>query len=130
MNIAYALRNILEHQFSKHDYTNEAYEKDRLNLIMNLESNKNFINFLKFLVQLTAIDNQFIQSGSNAFNLLVSMKVDLKNQCLENIKIKNTALTDGNFVGCNFSGSELENVDISGVNFNGALLLNCQWKNI
>lgn len=58
------------------------------------------------------------------------MKIDLTNQSFEDIRIKNTNLIGGNFVRCNFSGSEFNNVDISGVNLNGALLINCKWKNI
>ncbi|CAD8129636.1 unnamed protein product [Paramecium sonneborni] len=51
-------------------------------------------------------------------------------QSLEDIRIKYTSFIGANFVRCNFSGSELENVDISGVNLNGALLFNCKQKNI
>ncbi|CAD8214948.1 unnamed protein product [Paramecium pentaurelia] len=62
--------------------------------------------------------------------MLVMMKIDLRNQCFENIRMKNTSLIGGNFVRCNLNESEFENVDISGVNFNGAQMFNCKWKNI
>ncbi|CAD8129248.1 unnamed protein product [Paramecium sonneborni] len=58
------------------------------------------------------------------------MKVDLRNQSFEKIRIKNTSLVGGTFVKCNLNESEFNNVDISGVNLNGALLFNCRWKNI
>ncbi|CAD8141225.1 unnamed protein product [Paramecium pentaurelia] len=79
---------------------------------------------------LTSIDDQFIQCGSNSLHMLVMMKVDVRNQCFENIRIKDTSLIGGNFFRCNMNGSEFENVDISGVNFNGAQMFNCKWKNI
>ncbi|CAD8077216.1 unnamed protein product [Paramecium primaurelia] len=88
------------------------------------------IKFLQFLVNLTSIDNTFIQCGSNSLHMLVQMKVELKNQSLDNIRIKNTSLIGGNFVTCNLNGSEFVNVDISVVNLNGAQLFNCKWRNI
>ncbi|CAD8129359.1 unnamed protein product [Paramecium sonneborni] len=63
-------------------------------------------------------------------NILVEMKVDLTNQLFERIRIENTSLIRGNFVRCNLNESEFNNVDISGMNLNGALLQNCKWKNI
>ncbi|CAK69564.1 unnamed protein product (macronuclear) [Paramecium tetraurelia] len=58
------------------------------------------------------------------------MKVDLKEQCFENIRIKNISLIGANLVRCDLSGSELDNVIISGVNLNQAKLFNCRWGNI
>ncbi|CAK84534.1 unnamed protein product (macronuclear) [Paramecium tetraurelia] len=58
------------------------------------------------------------------------MKVDLREQSFENIRIKDTSLVGGNFVRCNFNGSEFDNVDISGMNLNQAQLFNRKWKNI
>ncbi|CAD8099421.1 unnamed protein product [Paramecium sonneborni] len=130
VRIANILRNIQNHSFSKNDFSSQIYEKERLNLIKKISGNQNIIDFLKFLVQLTTIDQKFIQCGSNGLNLLVQMKVDLKNQSFEYIRIRDTSLIGGNFVRCNLSGSEFENVDISLINLNGALLLNCKWKNI
>lgn len=75
---------------------------------------------LKDVVRLTALNNKFIEFGSKSLNLLVEMKVDLTNESLENIKIKNTSLVGANFVRCNMNGSEFENVDISGMNLNEA----------
>ncbi|CAD8194024.1 unnamed protein product [Paramecium pentaurelia] len=117
------------HKFNQNDYSSEIYEKTRSELIKK-KVNKGIIDFIKFLVLITSIDGKFIQSGSNGLSLLVDMKVDLKNQCFENIRIKNASLIGGNFVRCNLSGSEFDNVDISGVNLNGAQMFNCQWKNI
>ncbi|CAD8084770.1 unnamed protein product [Paramecium primaurelia] len=54
----------------------------------------------------------------------------MRNQSFENIRMKNTSLIGGNFVRCDLNGSEFENVDISGVNFNGAQMFSCKWKNI
>ena len=48
------------------------------------------------------------------------MKADLKDRDFENIRIKNTSLIGGIFVRCNLSGSEFDNVNISGINLNGA----------
>lgn len=50
----------------------------------------------------------------------MEIKVDLRGKSFENIKIKDTSLIGANFVGCNLSGSQFENVDISGINLNGA----------
>ena len=35
-----------------------------------------------------------------------------------------------NLVSSNLSGSKFDNVDISGMNLNGAMLFNCKWKNL
>ncbi|CAD8170324.1 unnamed protein product [Paramecium pentaurelia] len=128
--ITNVLRNIQDHKFSRDDYSLETYENARQDLIKRLKDNKGSIIFMKFLVLLTSIDGIFIQCGSNALNLLVGMKVDIRNESFENIKIKNTSLIGGNFLRCNLSGSEFENVDISGLNLNGAQMFNCKWKNI
>ncbi|CAD8117467.1 unnamed protein product [Paramecium primaurelia] len=124
------LRNIQDHHFSKNDYSQEIQQEERQALTNRIAQNRGIIEFLKFLVHLTAFDSKFIQSGSNALNLLVGMKVDLSSQCFENIRIKNTSLIGANLVRCNLSGSEFDNVEISGVNLNGAVLLNCKWKKI
>ncbi|CAD8215247.1 unnamed protein product [Paramecium octaurelia] len=41
------------------------------------------------------------------------MKVDLREQSFENIRIRNTSLVGGNFVRCIINGSKFYNVDIS-----------------
>ncbi|CAD8090941.1 unnamed protein product [Paramecium sonneborni] len=87
-----ALRNILDHPFNKNDYSQKGCEKERLNVIKKISGNKTIIDFLKFLVQLTSIDEKFIRCGSNGLSLLVEMKVDLTNQSFEDIRIKNTSL--------------------------------------
>ncbi|CAD8055015.1 unnamed protein product [Paramecium primaurelia] len=100
------------------------------NLINQISKDDRIIQFLKSIVSLTALNNKFIELGSKSLNLLVEIKVDLTNQNLEKIKIKNTSLIGANFVRCNLSGSEFDNVDISGMNLNEAQLFNCRWKNI
>ncbi|CAD8128544.1 unnamed protein product [Paramecium sonneborni] len=88
------------------------------------------VQLLKFLIQLTTVDETFIKGGSNGLNLLVGLKYDLTNHCFQNIQIKNSCLIGRNFASFDLSGSKFENVDISEVNLNGTLLLNCKWKNI
>ncbi|CAD8159195.1 unnamed protein product [Paramecium pentaurelia] len=68
--------------------------------------------------------------GSNSLYILVQMKVYLSNKNFENIKIQNTSSVGANFFRSNLSGSEFNNVFISGMNLNGALLFNCKWKNL
>ncbi|CAD8161747.1 unnamed protein product [Paramecium pentaurelia] len=114
------------HKFNKEDFSSETYEKARSDLIKGMKDNKGIIDFIKFLVLLTSIDGKFIQCGSNALNL----NVDMRNESLNNIRIENTSLIEVNFVRCNLSGSELDNVDISGLNSNRALLFNCKWKKL
>ncbi|CAD8168211.1 unnamed protein product [Paramecium pentaurelia] len=128
--ITNVLRNIQNHQFSKDNYSSETYEKARQNLIKMMKNNKGVIDFIMFLVHLTSIEGKFIQCGSNALNLLVGMKVDIKNQSFQNIRIKNTSLIGANLVRCNLSGSEFDNVDISGLNLNGTQMFNCKWKDL
>ncbi|CAD8179805.1 unnamed protein product [Paramecium pentaurelia] len=125
-----AIRNIKEHEFNQNNYSTEIHFITKKNLIQKISQDQIIIEFLKFLVHLTAIDNQFIQCGSNSLHILVDMKVDLTQQCFSNIRIKNTSLIGANLVRCNFNGSEFDNVDISGMNLNGAQLLNCKWKNL
>ncbi|CAD8081408.1 unnamed protein product [Paramecium primaurelia] len=125
-----AIRNIQVHEFNQNDYSTEIHFITKKNLIQKISQDQIIIEFLKFLVHLTAIDNSFIQCGSNSLHILVDMKVNLTQQCFSNIRIKNTSLIGANLVRCNFNGSEFENVDISGMNLNGAQLLNCKWKNL
>ncbi|CAD8214616.1 unnamed protein product [Paramecium octaurelia] len=122
------LKNISEIDFNIQNYSSENYAYIRKNLIKYISQNKQIIEFLKFLVHLTAIDQRFIQCGSNSINILVEMKVDFREQSFENIRIQSTSLIGGNFVKCNFNGSNFYNVDISGMNLNYAQLFNCKWK--
>ncbi|CAD8178154.1 unnamed protein product [Paramecium pentaurelia] len=124
------LKNLKDHEFNLKDYSSEPFEEIKKELIKNISDSKNIMELLTFLVMLTSIDDQFIQFGSNSLHMLVMMKVDVRNQCFENIRIKNTSLIGGNFVRCDLNGSEFENVDISGVNFNGDQMFNCKWMNI
>ncbi|CAD8138689.1 unnamed protein product [Paramecium octaurelia] len=124
------LCHIKDHEFNKVNYSKKEYKKVKENLITNISNNKKIIELLKFLVHLTAVDQQYIQCGSNSLHLLVEMKAELNTQSFENIKIKNTSLQGANFIRCNFSGSEFDNVCISGINISEAKLFNCKWKNI
>ncbi|CAK58103.1 unnamed protein product (macronuclear) [Paramecium tetraurelia] len=128
--ITTVFRDIHQLDFNKKNFSTDAYIETRINIIKKIQKDEKIIEFLKFLVNLTAIDSQFIQCGSNSLNLLVEMKVDLKEQSFENIRIKDTSLIGGNFLRCNLNGSQFDNVDIGGVNLNGAQLFNCKWKNI
>ncbi|CAD8130919.1 unnamed protein product [Paramecium sonneborni] len=112
------LRNIQDHPFSivQKQIIRKVYiqEKQYKQIISD--------QFSQILILLTTIDEKLIQCGSNGLNLLVGIKVDLQNQSFENIRIKNTTLIDGNIVRSNLSGSEFENVDISGMNLNDSTL--------
>ncbi|CAD8213886.1 unnamed protein product [Paramecium pentaurelia] len=110
------IQQIQDQNFNKYNYSEEIYTDLKKDLI------KNIIQFFQFLVRLTALDQTFIQCGSNSLHLLVEMKVELGNQNFENIKVCNTSIVGANFVRCNLSGS--------GLNLNGAILFNCKWKNI
>ncbi|CAD8085174.1 unnamed protein product [Paramecium primaurelia] len=68
---------------------------------------------------------------SNAdLNVLVGLKVDMREHNFENIRIRDTSLICANFLRCNFNGSNFDNVDTSGMNLNQAQLFKCKWKNI
>ncbi|CAD8167197.1 unnamed protein product [Paramecium pentaurelia] len=116
------LRNIQDHKFNKDDYSSVTYKNEKQDLIKRIVDKKGIIDFLKFIVKITC--------GSNGLSLLVAMKVDLRNQSFENIRIKDASLIGGNFVRCNLSGSKFDNIDISGLNLSGAKMFNCKWKNI
>ncbi|CAD8204028.1 unnamed protein product [Paramecium pentaurelia] len=124
--ITEVLRKLKDHDFNNQDFFSEVNDESKLSLIQS----KPIIEFLYFLVQLTSIDNTLIQCGSNSLYILVYMKVDLRNQCFENIRIKNTSIIRGNFVRCNFNGSEFDNLDISILNLNSAQMFDCKLKNI
>ncbi|CAD8177059.1 unnamed protein product [Paramecium pentaurelia] len=108
------LRKLKDHNFNSQDFSSEENEEFKQGLINRIQDNRMIIKFLQFLVNLTSIDNTLIQCVSNSLHMLVQMKVELKNQSLENIRIQNTSL-----IG-----------DISGVKLNGAQLFNCKWRNI
>ncbi|CAD8204075.1 unnamed protein product [Paramecium pentaurelia] len=129
-NITNIVRMLKQHDLNLINYSAEIYVETRKQLIQQIYQEKNIIEFLKFIVHLTAFDQSFIQSGSNFLNLLVEMKVDLTNLCFRNIKIKNTSLIGASFVKCDLSESQFENVKINGINLNGAQLFNCKWKNL
>ncbi|CAD8138691.1 unnamed protein product [Paramecium octaurelia] len=106
------LNNIKDHDFNRENYSLEEYKEVKKDLIIKISSDKKIIEFIKFLVLLTAYDENYIQCGSNSLHLLVQMKVDLKTQSFKNIKIRNTSLISGHFVKCDLSGSEFNNVII------------------
>ncbi|CAD8189395.1 unnamed protein product [Paramecium pentaurelia] len=88
------------HDFNYKDFSSGENKESKLNLIQSI---KDTIQFLEFLVHLTSIDNTLIQCGSNQLHILVQMKADLKNKNFENIKIQNTSLMGSNFVRCAIS---------------------------
>ncbi|CAD8215043.1 unnamed protein product [Paramecium octaurelia] len=124
------LKKIRDHEFNKQNYSTDDYEEIKKDLIIKISWDNKIIEFLQFLVHLTALDDIYIQCGSNSLHLLVLMKVDLKESCFENIRIRNTSILGANLVRCDLSGSVLDNVIISGVNLNQAKLFNCKWKNL
>ncbi|CAD8213690.1 unnamed protein product [Paramecium pentaurelia] len=124
------IKNIYDHDFNKKDYSTQKFRQTKQRLIGKIKKEANIIGFLKFLVNLTYIDENLIQCGSNSLHLLVQMKVDLTQQSFQNIKIKNTSLNGGSFAECNFSCSKFNNVEINGINLNGAKLFHCEWKNL
>ncbi|CAD8098321.1 unnamed protein product [Paramecium primaurelia] len=125
-----ALKKIKDHDFNKIDYSTEENQEYRQDLVKRIKDDMQIIEFLKYLVHLISIENNLIECESNSFNLLVEMKVDMKNKNFENIKIQNASLVGDNFCGCNLSKSQLFKLDISGINLNGALLINCKWNNL
>ncbi|CAD8099983.1 unnamed protein product [Paramecium sonneborni] len=124
------IKLIKSHDFNKITYSTDNYGETRKYLIQKISSINEVIEFLKFLVQLTSIDRRFIYSGSNSLNLLVEMKVDLTQQCFQNIRIENTSLIGASFAKSDLSGSQFTNVKINSINLNGSLLLNCNWENL
>ncbi|CAK84536.1 unnamed protein product, partial (macronuclear) [Paramecium tetraurelia] len=129
MYIANSLKNILQTDLNKKNYYYKTGKEQRYGLITKISKEKNLLQFLKFLVELTSLDYQFVQCGSNSLSLLVEMEVDIKNQNFKGIKIKNTSLIGANFFKCNLSKSEFDTVVINGINLNDAQLFNCKWKN-
>ncbi|CAK72852.1 unnamed protein product (macronuclear) [Paramecium tetraurelia] len=111
------LSKLKDHEFNKVNYSRKDYKQINEDLITKIPQNNKIIELLKFLVRLTALDEGQIQCGSNSLHLLVQMKVDLKEQSFENIRIIDTSLLGANEVRCDLSGSEFENVNISGNEF-------------
>ncbi|CAD8131133.1 unnamed protein product [Paramecium sonneborni] len=86
--ITNVLKNIQDHPISKIDYSTEAYEKSKQDLINKISGNKKIINFQTFLVHITSVDEKFIQCGSNGLNLLVGMRENLTTQFLKTSRSK------------------------------------------
>ncbi|CAD8172798.1 unnamed protein product [Paramecium octaurelia] len=124
------LKKVKDHDFNTQNYSMDDYKEFKKDLITEISLNKKIIEFLKFLVQLTALDETYIWCGSNSLHLLVLMKIDLKEICVENIRIRNASIIGANLVRCDLSGSEMDNIIISGVNLNQAKLFNCKWRNL
>ncbi|CAD8166290.1 unnamed protein product [Paramecium pentaurelia] len=120
IEFVYKLRN---HDFNIINYSTKTYEESRKFLIQKIQKDQNIIQFLKFIVHLTSIDEGLIQGGSNSLNILVEKKVDLTQQSFRNVRIKNTSLIGASFSQCDLSGSEFENVIIHGINLNCAILI-------
>ncbi|CAD8215076.1 unnamed protein product [Paramecium octaurelia] len=85
--IASMIQNVSGIDINKKNYSNENYDQIRKGLIKQISYDQYIIKLMKFLVGLTAIDERFIQSGSNALNFLVEMKIDLREQSLENKRL-------------------------------------------
>ncbi|CAD8128342.1 unnamed protein product [Paramecium sonneborni] len=54
-------KKIKQNEFNRNNYSVYTYEQTRLELIKKIKKEKKIIEFLKFLVKLTAIDREFIQ---------------------------------------------------------------------
>ncbi|CAD8167962.1 unnamed protein product [Paramecium octaurelia] len=128
--IAIVLNTIKDHELNRENYSVEKYKQIKQNLITKISQDVKIQELFKFLVQLTSVDDNYIQCGSNSLHLLVEMKVDLREQSFENIRIRNTSLIRAKLVRCDLSGSEFDNVIIRGINLNGAKLFNCKWRNL
>ncbi|CAD8118035.1 unnamed protein product [Paramecium primaurelia] len=128
--ISNVLRKLKDHEFNYKDFSSELNEESTLSLIQSIKDNRRMIEFLKFLVQLTPINDYLTQCGSNSLHVLVKMKVDVRNKNFEKIKIEKTSLEGANVFRSNFCESQFNNFNINGINLNGALLLNCKWKNL
>ncbi|CAK70857.1 unnamed protein product (macronuclear) [Paramecium tetraurelia] len=124
------LKTLNKHEFFLDNYSIETYVESRKYLIQKIKNEVSIIEFLKFLVQLTAIESSFIQGGSNSLNLLVEMQIDLTNHNFEKIRIKNTSIVGGNFFQSNLNQSELTDVNINAINLNRAQMFGCKWKRI
>ncbi|CAK92961.1 unnamed protein product, partial (macronuclear) [Paramecium tetraurelia] len=124
------LRTLKKHEFFLENYSTSTYAETRKYLNQKINKERLIIEFLKFLVYLTAVDKSFIQGGSNSLNILVEMQVDLTNLNFEKIRIKNTSIEGGNFAKCNLSRSEFTDVNINEINLNGAQMFNCKWYNL
>ncbi|CAD8056597.1 unnamed protein product [Paramecium primaurelia] len=72
-SITRLITTIKEHDINSINYSTEIYAETRLYLNQKIYQEVRIIEFLKFLVHLTKIDNKFIISGSNALNILVEM---------------------------------------------------------
>ncbi|CAD8097649.1 unnamed protein product [Paramecium sonneborni] len=97
------LKTIKEYQFNINNFSDEKFFQIKEEIKKKIKENKEIIELFKFLVHLWVIDGQFIVCKSNSLNLLVEMKIDLKSQQLENIKIQNALLIGADFVRCNLS---------------------------
>ncbi|CAK73487.1 unnamed protein product (macronuclear) [Paramecium tetraurelia] len=101
------LKQIRDHEFNQQNYSTDNYEEIKKDLIIKISFDKKIIEFLRFLVHLTALDMRFIQSGSNSLHLLIEMKIDCKECSLENISIRNTQQQQENLLKCHLNGSTL-----------------------
>ncbi|CAK69970.1 unnamed protein product (macronuclear) [Paramecium tetraurelia] len=61
------LKKIKDHEFNKHNYSMDDHEEIKKDLIIKISQDKKTIKFLKFLVNLTVLDERFIQCGSILF---------------------------------------------------------------
>ncbi|CAD8214361.1 unnamed protein product [Paramecium octaurelia] len=106
--IIVVLNHILDHDFTKENYSFEEQKQ-----VQDIKNISNDIELVKFLVHITALDKKQIQRGSNSLHLLVEMKLDLKEQSFENIRIRSASL-----FGTNLVRSEFEK------------LFNYKWRNL
>ncbi|CAD8201938.1 unnamed protein product [Paramecium octaurelia] len=105
------MRKIYEIDFNKQNYySTELYVKIKSTF---REKNINVENRVQFFEIYCAFNCHCYLKGSNALNLLFEMKVDLREQSFKNLGIR-VLLVGGNFLRCNFSGSEFDNVEQMG----------------
>ncbi|CAD8174801.1 unnamed protein product [Paramecium pentaurelia] len=98
-------------------------------MMLEITFNKLQLTEQKVKILLTSIQLKTLSFNVGRINLIDLDEVQRLKLNFENIKIQNTVLVGVNFVRCNLNGSQFENVDISGINLNGALLFNCKHKN-
>ncbi|CAD8198460.1 unnamed protein product [Paramecium pentaurelia] len=116
------IKQINEDDFNQNDYSSEIYNETKKALMNKISNEEKILEFLIFLIYLSTLDKKFMQSGENSLNLLIEMKVDLKQLGQKNIQTESMSIIQNLVEQQN--QLELDQIYISEVNFLRKQILN------
>lgn len=111
---------------------NHEFNKVHIESIVTTDSITSRVNWLlmKVLLILSCLDNKFVICSSNAALILNKNGVNFNDMNLRGIFLKDTDLSEGNFIRTNLEYSRMRRVKLTSADFSEANLTGIDWEDM